>query len=135
MKRLILAVAGVGALIGLALSINRSKIPPAPAVETVAESNPDQTMDRVQPVKAVVAATQFRQSPADRSKPAPVPLSRFAATDDALAFNHTIEMLVSPQASFEQKQAAWKQLKEMGKLDQAISDLEQRTADEPQKAE
>src|SRR5207253_2817530 len=112
------------------LSINRSKTPPAPAVETVAESNPDQTMERALPMKVVIPATQFRQS-----NPGPAPLTRFAATDDALALNQTIEMLVSPQASFEQKQAAWKQLKEMGKLDQAISDLEQRTTNEPQKAE
>jgi tetratricopeptide (TPR) repeat protein len=43
--------------------------------------------------------------------------------------------LVSPQASFAQKQAAWKQLRDAGKLDEAIAELEQAVKADPTAAE
>ena len=43
-----------------------------------------------------------------------------------------VDTLVSPHATFEEKQAAWKRLKETGKLDLAIGELEQRLANNPQ---
>jgi len=52
-----------------------------------------------------------------------------------LVFNQAIETLVSRQAGFEEKQAIWKRLKETGNLDQAITELEQRAASDPQRAE
>jgi tetratricopeptide (TPR) repeat protein len=45
-----------------------------------------------------------------------------------------MEILVSP-ASFAQKQAAWNGLKNAGQLDQAIHELEQRMANDPQRPE
>ena len=53
----------------------------------------------------------------------------------SLAFNEAIETLVSALASFDQKQVAWKQLKERGQLDMAVSELEQRTANDPGRVE
>jgi tetratricopeptide (TPR) repeat protein len=38
--------------------------------------------------------------------------------------------LISPQVAYQQKRDAWKQLRETGKLDQVIADLEQRTTNE-----
>jgi len=46
-----------------------------------------------------------------------------------------IASLVSPQAAFSQKQAAWQQLSASGKLDQAIGHLEQQCAANPKAAE
>jgi len=46
-----------------------------------------------------------------------------------------IDLLVSPQAQYGQKQVAWNQLRDAGKLDEAISQLEQRMASEPGRAE
>ena len=46
-----------------------------------------------------------------------------------------IANLVSPQAAFSQKQAAWQQLSASGKLDQAITHLEQQVAANPKAAE
>jgi len=34
-----------------------------------------------------------------------------------------VDLLVSPQVSYDQKSKAWKQLKDAGKLDQAIDDV------------
>jgi hypothetical protein len=52
-----------------------------------------------------------------------------------LPFQQTMQTLISPRTSFEQKQAAWQQLKDSGKMDLAISDLEQRMASNPNSAE
>jgi tetratricopeptide (TPR) repeat protein len=52
-----------------------------------------------------------------------------------LVLSQAVETLVSPQASFEEKQTIWKRLKETGNLDQAITELEQRAANDPQRAE
>ena len=37
------------------------------------------------------------------------------------AFSKAIEILVSPQSNFQQRQAAWKQLREAGELEQAVA--------------
>jgi len=49
--------------------------------------------------------------------------------------NQAIQTLTSPQTSFAQKQVAWQQLGEAGKLDQAINELEQGAAAQPSRAE
>ena len=54
---------------------------------------------------------------------------------EAVNLTEAVDLLVSPQASYEHKQAAWKRLREAGKLDQAISELERRAAADPQVAE
>jgi len=45
------------------------------------------------------------------------------------------DTLVSPQASYLQKQEIWKQLRDAGKLDPIIADLEQRAANDPRSVE
>ena len=43
-------------------------------------------------------------------------------------------MLLSPQAGYEQKQAAWKQVRDAGKFDALIGELEHRTTEDPRSA-
>jgi tetratricopeptide (TPR) repeat protein len=50
-------------------------------------------------------------------------------------FSQPLQTLVSLQASFAQKQAAWKQLRDTGQLDQAIAQLQQAVKDDPSVAE
>jgi hypothetical protein len=52
-----------------------------------------------------------------------------------LVFQQLLQTLLSPQASFDQKQGVWQQLKDSGKMDLAITDLEQRAAANPNSAE
>ena len=54
---------------------------------------------------------------------------------EAASLSRMVDVLISPQASHQQKQEAWKYLGEAGKLDQAIAELEQRTANDPRSAE
>jgi tetratricopeptide (TPR) repeat protein len=49
--------------------------------------------------------------------------------------SQSLQTLTSSQASFGQKQTAWQQLRNSGKLDQAISELEQGAASQPNLAE
>ena len=51
------------------------------------------------------------------------------------AFRQAIDILVSPQTTFQQRQAAWKQLRDAGELDQALATLKQGAANNPTSAE
>ncbi len=51
------------------------------------------------------------------------------------AFSKAIEILVSPQSNFQQRQAAWKQLREAGELEQAVASLKQGAVNNPASAE
>ncbi|MGD0061426.1 MAG: tetratricopeptide repeat protein [Verrucomicrobiia bacterium] len=53
----------------------------------------------------------------------------------AATFSQPLQTLVSPQATFAQKQAAWKLLRDTGQLDQAIAQLQQAVKDDPSVAE
>src|SRR5512140_3130457 len=56
-----------------------------------------------------------------------------AATRDpgSVIFDQAVRTLISSQTSFQEKQAAWGQIRSAGKFDQLISDLEQRFAAQP----
>jgi cytochrome c-type biogenesis protein CcmH/NrfG len=51
---------------------------------------------------------------------------------DSSPVDQLVDLLASPQATHEQRQDAWKQLRDTGKLDQAISQLELKMAANPQ---
>jgi tetratricopeptide (TPR) repeat protein len=53
---------------------------------------------------------------------------------EASLMTRTVDTLVSPQASHDQKQDAWKYLGDAGKIDQAITELEKRTSSDPSNA-
>jgi cytochrome c-type biogenesis protein CcmH/NrfG len=67
--------------------------------------------------------------------PAPVPVPPTARPAVSATFSQPLQTLVSPQTSYAQKQAAWKQLRDTHQLDQAITDLEQAAKAEPSVAE
>jgi tetratricopeptide (TPR) repeat protein len=49
--------------------------------------------------------------------------------------SQAVELLASKQATYQQKREVWQQLRDAGKLDSAIAELEQRVAANPQSAE
>jgi tetratricopeptide (TPR) repeat protein len=96
-----------------------------------------------EPVQTDAQAMALRRLPPERSVKArnrssgseTSPLSAVTTSAPAdpgrasqITFNQAIESIVSPRASHAQKETAWKQLRESGKLDQAIGELEQRAA-------
>jgi tetratricopeptide (TPR) repeat protein len=134
MKRLILVVAAVGVAIGLGLHVKRPTTKDVAAAETVAEA--DREAEIRVPVQEVsepkLDMGQVSRKPPEARAPRSEPIMR-TAVDAGQVQN--VDTLVSPHATFEQKRAVWKRLKETGKLDQAIGELEQRLASNPQASE
>jgi hypothetical protein len=90
--------------------------------------------DAALPTSPQFAATAPTATPAETASvpppaanPAPAAVSPAAAPRNEL--QQTIDVLVSPQTTFQQKQALWQQLREASKLDQVISALKQGAAD------
>jgi tetratricopeptide (TPR) repeat protein len=144
MKRLILAVTGLGALVVMGFYMNRATTPAVSTAETGVELTPEQPVEQPQAAEAV-PAKQPRQNPATTlahtagsavgRESGRVEPASFTSADFRPVLDQAVETLVSAQASFEQKQAVWKRLKETGKLDQAITELEQRATNDPRTAE
>ncbi len=144
MKRLILSVAGFGAVIGMGFYMHRPATPPVSTAEIAVESDPEQPSEQRQSVDAV-AVKQLQQNPEPiLARPLANAIAResgrvepalLTSTDLGLVLAQAVETLVSSQTGFDQKQAAWKWLKETGRLEQAIAQLEQRTASDPLNAE
>lgn len=145
MKRMILAalaVVGISALCGLALQMKRNR------EQSVVEINPGLATDSIsnlsgEAVQPDGPAMSARRLPSERlvnardrsSNPGASAQSAVHPSTPAdpgrasqITLNQAIESIVSPRSSHAQKEAAWKQLRESGKLDQAIADLEQRAA-------
>jgi tetratricopeptide (TPR) repeat protein len=139
MKRLILAVAGVGLLISLGFCVIRPKSRSESTTELVTRASPASTAEEPQDVEPVAAQLEQPAQPTQASG-APEPVSGPAVALskpglDAMFLSQTVDLLVSKEASYQQKQDAWKQLRDGGKLDQAIAELEQRVAADPRGAE
>jgi hypothetical protein len=140
MKRLFMAVIGVGVVVvGLGWQLNRPTTRAVSPTESVGETAPAPASDVPQVGKAVPAEPEQPAQPAGIPR-AVKPTASTAATPansvlEAAALSRTVDVLVSPQATYGQKQEAWKQLREAGKLDQVITELEQRTANDPRSAD
>ena len=142
MKRLILAVVSVGVIGGATLYLNRQKTAPVSPAEPTAEATPTRTPEDTRSVKAVVVQQtepQVSAAAADsKQTPLASPVLNEVKPDNSTppsAFRQAIDILVSPQTSFQQRQAAWKQLREAGELDQALATLKQGAANNPTSAE
>lgn len=114
-------------IIGGTVYLNRRKT--APPVATMVEAaaggmaaapkrNPSPVVsEKTNRISRHTAAAEFSRA----TKPARPPT----------AFNQAIDTLVSPQSSFRERQAAWKQLVADGQLDDAIEALKQGVKDNP----
>ncbi len=139
MKRTIAVVTTLGALAILWFHVTRQEdlrnyaampaTPAAPIDESPSSSialetsKRELTVDKAPQESALVQAT---------SGPVTSPAE---AILNASLVTRSVDVLVSPQSTHSQKQEAWKHLRDAGKLDDAIADLEQRTASDPRVAE
>jgi len=139
MKQLIYAILGVAVISGgIALSAGRQKNPVVPPVPARTESSPNPATENNPPVQTAIATPVPPQPvPADTgdSKPAVIaPVTETSARVVDTAIKQAIETLLSPQLSHEQRRDILKKLNESGKLDQAISELEQQVTNDPSNA-
>ncbi len=145
MKRLILAVVSVAVIGGATLYLNRQKTAPGSPAVPMAEAAPSRTTDDTQSVKGDamqqteprVSATATDSSQTPLASPVSNEVKPDNSTNSAAstAFRRAMDTLVSPQASFQQRQAAWKQLRDAGELDQALATLKQVAVKHPTSAE
>jgi len=141
MKCLILAVS-IGAVIALGIYENRHKSAADLVTESSAEpvasedersAASEASVRDVVPIARRVESNPAATNPAEpvSLRPSPIPDSK---PDSKLVFNQTIESLISPQTSYEQRQGLWKKLSEAGLLDQALTELQQQVASDPRSA-
>jgi tetratricopeptide (TPR) repeat protein len=143
MKQLIYAILGVAVIGGgIALSASRQKnpvVPPGPArTESAASPATENNLPAQPAIATPVTPMPPQPVPADtgESKPAVIASAAEAGARTVdTAIKQAIESLLSPQLTHEQRRDILKKLNEAGKLDQAISELDQRAADNPRNAE
>src|SRR3954468_16975608 len=133
MKRLILTIAGLAAVVGLCIYA-RPRVAKETSTETVAPSERPGPL----PSRGPAAKAQKVQI-APKSPEASVEETRSLSTSSAAPFlppeqifQQNLDILISPQSTFDQKQAAWKIFKDPFKLDQLVAALEERLAADPQ---
>jgi tetratricopeptide (TPR) repeat protein len=138
MKRLIYTVLGIVVVgLGIGLFANRSGSSAPPVANTLPsptiEDTPPATRTAARPAQPRRVSIRVAGSSQPSALAPAVPTE--TAADDSGAFKQAIETLLSTQSSYPQKQEAWKQLRDLGKLDQAIAELEQRVSGNPQVAD
>jgi len=139
MKRLIVIVMALSAVIVTGMYVKGSKPPVANPVEIANQSAEEPTSQpatenrRVSRKEITVVESNVPNVVAAGSAPE-VPSSPPTATDSKVLFNQAVETLVSPQTTYQQRQETWKQLRKTGKVDEAIRQLEQRVTENPRSA-
>ena len=153
MKRLPLILIGVGLAATATIVVVKWQSNPLPPADAVVQPEPN-PVPRVSAPPRIPAAKANAPEPAEENHNVPestvelaqasnvAPPPRIAAPAEpaakpgvAATFSQPLQTLVSPQASYAQKQAAWKQLRDTQQLDQAIMDLQQAAKAEPSVAE
>jgi tetratricopeptide (TPR) repeat protein len=138
----VVSFVGIGLVVGTAVHLRARKAPPnqTPVVDPASDTQ------FTRPARLDVPSGDPVQAlPQQADQPAQVATAISAsstAAGDAVTnstpprtpFGQAMDTLVSPQASFEQKQAAWRQLREAGQLDQAIEALKQGAEENPASA-
>jgi len=143
MKRMFWLVLCLAAAAAVAFSIAKRNSAPAASVSSQAEPASTETTDRDAPEsEPALPAKKFRarriapdDSVASAASPPAVAAAVEPVSEELLQLRRSVDQLVSPQTSFQQKYATWTQLRDAGKLNQVIAELEQRATNNPASAE
>ena len=104
-------------------------------VATATAEHESQENDSNPPPSNLLGTTE-RQPTTPRTKSALAPIAvAETAPDEADQIRRSVDQLVSPQTSMEQKYATWIRLRDENKLNQVIAELEQRATNNPASAE
>ncbi len=134
----IILTGGIVLVAGMIVYLNRQKTSPPLAVELVS-SETDPRLERLpvaaeEPIRAVSEIAAEPDPDAVPVSSAAEPEHQVTPAPQSTPFTRAMDTLISSQASFHQKQATWKQLRDAGQLDQAIEALKQGVADHPDSA-
>ncbi len=143
MKKLICAILGVavvGSAIGMYASRSAKSAAAPTGVRAVSTAQPaPENNPLAQPAAATPAtATPAQPVPADTGDSKPAAVASAIATgakEIDPAVKQAIDSLLSKQLTHEQRRDILKQLVQSGKIDEAISELQQQAANDPNNAE
>ena len=130
MKRTILFLAGLAAVSGLAIHYmarTTEQSAPAAAENAAAPARADALKRR--PHQEASSVSRVETAVSNQAARAPEP-----GSVEGIAFTAALDTLVSPHSTYAEKQAAWKQLQDSGRLADAAAELAQRMADDPKNA-
>jgi len=133
-----MVIIGVGAVVAaMGWHLNRPRTRAAATAEPVVETAP--AADAPQPVEPPAAQPEPQVPPTAAPPAAKATSSTVVAPVnpalEAASLSRAVDVLVSPQASHQQRQEVWKYLGDAGKLDAAIADLEKRMTNDLSNAE
>jgi tetratricopeptide (TPR) repeat protein len=130
MKRTILLLAGLAAVSGLAVYyLARTTEQRAPAAAETAAGPATVDALKRKPHQEAPRASRAETAGSNQAARAPEP-----GSVDGIAFTAAVDTLVSPHSTYAEKQAAWKQLQDSGRLADAAAELARRMADDPKNA-
>ena len=143
MKKTAIILTGIvlAGVLGFAIARNHYRNVPSPesalaqAQEHAAqatEPEPTETSPPTPPRRSGTASSAATKAATATRPTGTADIERKPAKPVSLVFSQALDTLTSPQAAFAQRQSAWKQLKDAGQLDQAITELEQRATTDPQ---
>jgi hypothetical protein len=144
MKTLPLVLIGIGLASAATIVAVKWQSNPLSPAETAVQSERTSAPKVSRPPKILTASASVPETfPENQSVPesdvmaspritSPAPS---AAKPAAAAFSQPVQTLVSKQASYAQKQAAWSQIRDTRQLNDAIADLERAVKDDPSAAE
>ena len=143
MKRLIWVVMSLAAAAAVSLWLAKRGRTVAASGTAAIESTTAATTAAAEPENSTPSKTR-RSDPAITTAPAaPVAARRFAdvaaatdaASDEKAQIRKSVDQLVSAQTSFEDKYHTWIKLRDEGKMDQVIAELNERATNNPAAAE
>ncbi len=137
---IILLLCGATFALGVAVGKKQTSAAPAPSVikpeeissvdqTRILEKHPQVTSPQSEPGATPLAAKEPSPEPAPEA--APAVNARAESTQFSAAITHALSVLLSPQSTYQEKQAVWKELRDSGQLDQAIEALKQGAAQNP----
>jgi cytochrome c-type biogenesis protein CcmH/NrfG len=143
MKKTAIILAGIvlAGVLGFTIARNHYRNVPSPEsalaqaqeqASQTPESAPVVTAPAPATRRSVTASSAATSGAATATPVTSEPETKPTKSPVSLVFNQALDTLTSPQAAFAQRQAAFKQLKDAGQLDKAITELEQRATAEPQ---
>ena len=135
MKSLAITLILLGAVIvgGAIIYLDHQKLSPSPA--PVAESSPAQVMNDTPPEKVIVHKPASQTISESADKPAQIPVAPPVASEtksagSTNAISKLVDALLTAKTASE-RHGLFQQLLKSGQMDQAIAELKQRAADDP----
>ena len=138
MNKILLSAAALIVAAGLILRAVREHAAITPAAPRVAAATPPSAIPRSQSA-GPEPASPAHDGEDNNAPPPPVAVASAPAAEPQSsadeAFEQSLDVLVSPEATFLQKQAVWGQLRSSGQIGRVIAALEERQAADPTSAE